>query len=331
MLYQKQATSVEDQIAALIARGLDIPDAEKAKRHLRAIGYYRLSAYWYVYEDLPAAGQTRSRSFSRGTTWDDVIALYSLDRRLRMIVMEAIERLEVAVRASWANRFSLESGSHAHLDAHLFDDPLVHLKRVGRMGELASKSNEKFIQHYRDKYSQPCSPPIWAACELMTMGDLSKLYSKTKSGKVKGLVAKDLGLPNKQALESVLQVVSLVRNICAHHSRLWNRRTVKTLPILKSMRPDLHIVGGKVENKIYNVLAVLITLLRLQGDVSDWHRGLYNLVANATPEQRTYMGFPNDWASRACWKTTDGHLMQPPALKRALPPLRRWIDRLRAR
>ena len=85
---------------------------------MRAIGYYRLSAYWLPFEDAPAAGQTRSRRFSGGTTWDDVIDLYAFDRRLRLLIMEATERFEVAVRSSWTNALTLAPVSYTPLRAH---------------------------------------------------------------------------------------------------------------------------------------------------------------------------------------------------------------------
>ena len=117
------------------------------------------------------------------------------------------------------------------------------------------KSEETFILYYKGKYTDPYSPPLWSATELMTLGELSKWFQATKDNKIKSQVGRDLGLPTKEIVEGTLQVLALTRNICAHHGRLWNRRTVKRLPKIKRFKDDLVLVTeGKQEendNRLY--------------------------------------------------------------------------------
>jgi abortive infection bacteriophage resistance protein len=86
---------------------------------LRAIGYYRLGAYWLPFEQAALPGQTRSKKFAAGVSIDDIMSIYIFDRHLRAILMEAIERIEIAIRSRWTNRLALAHGAHAHLDPGL--------------------------------------------------------------------------------------------------------------------------------------------------------------------------------------------------------------------
>lgn len=304
MQYSKPATTVEQQVANLCARGLVCPDASRAIRHMRAIGYYRLSAYWLPFEDPAPQGQTRSKTFSNGTTWDDVIELYSFDRKLRLLVMDGIDRVEVAVRASWTNRLTLAHGSHPHLQADLFVDPFEHSRMIAQMAATVQKSKEVFVEHYRRKYTTPYLPALWSVCETMTIGQLSMWFSNTKDQDVRRLVANDVGVPTKEVLDSVLQVLSLVRNICAHHGRLWNRRFVKRLPAIRRLGADMILEGpqNQPQNLIYNTLVVLLHMMRAQGGGSDFRAALINLLAVAKLERHAVMGFPADWQTRAIWQ-----------------------------
>lgn len=305
LLYDKPATTVADQVTSLIGRGLLCPDRARAERHMRAIGYYRLSAYWLPFEDAPSPGQTRSRRFGGGTTWDDIIELYAFDRRLRLLIMEAIERFEVAVRSSWTNALTLAHGSHAYLDHRNFKDGVVHAKTIAQIASSASQSKEPFIQHYKKKYTTPTLPPLWSACEIMSLGQLSILYEGTLDNGVKDRVAKELNLPTKEVLESLLEVSALTRNICAHHGRLWNRRFVKRLRrvnrLASVMTFEPHPRGHETLNLIYNTLVVLIEALRPQGGLEAWHHELVALLNGVSVEKQDAMGFPRGWQTMPFW------------------------------
>ena len=276
------------------------------RRWLETVGYYRLSAYWLPYE-LPApVGQTRSKAFLRGTKFSDIVDIYVFDRKLRLLMMEAIDRFEIAVRARWTNRFSLAHGSHAHMDCTSFQDGSEHSRMYAKIAQSAQASREVFIEHYRAKYTEPFLPPLWQVTELMTLGEISMWVKATRDKSIKDNLARDLGLPNKETLEGTLQLLSYIRNICAHHSRLWNRRTVKRSPNIRTYRSDMDIdtTSGQCQprNSIYNVLVVLSRTLRHQSPDTTYSQRVAALISTRTLAQQRAMGFPNNWKSRPIWK-----------------------------
>ncbi len=171
--FTKQPSSIDQQLQLLIERGMEVGDHEAAKKWLETVGYYRLSAYWLPFEKPAQNSKARSKLFEIGATLDAVTDLYVFDRRLRIIVLEAIERVEVHVRSRWTYHMSHAHGAHAHLDYRLFSGALNHAEQLVRLARAVDKSEETFVVHYKGKYTDPYSPPLWSATELMTLGELS--------------------------------------------------------------------------------------------------------------------------------------------------------------
>ena len=303
--YKHLPTTIPEQIALLRSRGMS-GDEKVMERWLSTVGYYRLSAYWLPMEKPPSSNQTRSKAFLPSTDFSEVVDIYVFDRKLRLIVMEAIDRFEIAVRARWTNRLSVAHGSHAHMISENFQNGFEYAQMYSKLAQTAKQSREVFVEHYRRKYTDPYMPPLWQVTELMTLGELSKWVESTLDNKLKDEVARDLGLPNKEVMESVLQLLSYVRNICAHHSRLWNRKTVKRSPNIRQFKNDLDIEhNGKQHepsNSIYNVLVILAKTLRHQSPDTTFPQRVSALVETRTVKQRRAMGFPDDWRNRKIWK-----------------------------
>jgi abortive infection bacteriophage resistance protein len=305
MKFDKQASTVDDQIKLLLARGMVISDPEHAQRCLGTIGYYRLSAYWLRFESAPTKDVTRSKSFRPGTTFEAVLEDYVFDRKLRVLLMEAIERIEIHVRSRWTNRLTLKYGAHAHLNHELFSDGFLHADQLLRLMRSVKQSNETFIKHYNDKYTSPYTPPLWAATELMTMGELSKWIKATLDNNIKDGVARDLGFPTKETFDGTIQTLAYVRNICAHHSRLWNRRMVKRIPKIKRLSALEYEVIKRQEqptNYLYNKLVVILYLLKQQNTDTTFPARLRELVEQRTNTQREAMGFPQNWRESELWE-----------------------------
>ncbi len=283
-----------------------IGDLALMRRWLETVGYYRLSAYWLPWENAPSDGKTRAKTFPRNTKFDDIIDIYVFDRKLRLMMMEGIDRFEIAVRSRWTNRFALAHGCHAYMDSTNFRDGFQHARMYAQIAQTAEKSSEVFIEHYRKKYTQPFSPPLWAMTELMTLGEISMWVKETRDNNLKDALARDLGLPNKETLEGSLQLLSYVRNICAHHGRLWNRKTVKRAPNVKAFRDDMdiHRSGSQHQpnNSIYNVLVVLSHTLRHQSPDTTFPDRVRDFVRARPIWQQQAMGFPADWISRPIWQ-----------------------------
>jgi abortive infection bacteriophage resistance protein len=263
---------------------------------------------------MPATNGSKSRNhqFKPNTHFDEVLAIYVFDRKLRLLVIEAIERIEVAVRAQWANALSLVANNpHAYLDANLFKTPWQHHKDLSKIVRDIEASHETFVVHYTNTYSEPFLPPIWAIVETLTLGALSRWYAGTKDNKVKATVSKALGMPTVEVMESVLHSLTLIRNVCAHHGRLWNRKMTMQLPNIKRLKQDIQTesIVDKAGNRqqqprreIYNYLIVMVSIMKTMNSTTSWTEQLATLIKTITIEQQSAMGFPLEWQSKPIWQ-----------------------------
>lgn len=328
MRYDKPALSIADQAVRLKQRGLQFTDDARVQHYLTHIGYYRLSAYWLPFEQPAANGQPRNHQFQPGTTFEQVLSLYIFDRQLRLLVMEAIERIETAIRTHWAHALAMRHGPHAHMDANLFKSPWQHASDIARMASDLQDSSETFIAHYRRQYGDPYLPPIWAVVETLTLGALSRWFKATKDTEAKHEVAKSLSMPTIEVLEQVLHALTPVRNVCAHHGRLWNRRFTLQLPRIKRLREQMVIeritatkkqttpcgqCGVPVEQEqatvqeqpsrqLYNYLLVMTHLMQRINPGSSWQARLSQHIQSASADQQQAMGFPAGWEQMAVWQ-----------------------------
>lgn len=168
--FAKPPLTYSDQVQLLVRRGMIIPDPARTEFYLQHLNYYRLGAYWLPFEE-----DHGSHQFRAGTTFDDVLNLYIFDREMRLLVLDAIERFEVSVRSQWAYCLAHLHGSHAHLDSSLAL-PKWKERNLRQLTEEVERSDEQFIKHLKNNYSDPL-PPVWAVCEVMSLGLLSRWYS----------------------------------------------------------------------------------------------------------------------------------------------------------
>lgn len=305
--FDKEPLSVEDQATRLLERGL-ISERERLERYLRTIGYYRFSIYWRPY-------LTETKKFKTGTTLDDFLSVYIFDRKLRLTVMEAIERIEVSLRAEWSGTLALHGGVNAYADANLFKsktkkfDYAYSLKKITKT--ITQENDEKFIKHHRDNYLNRNEPPIWAVAQIMSIGELSKWVGGTIESQTRESIRKMFKIKDDDGIETVFYAVSNIRNICAHHSRLWNRIIKVSLPkdLQDSISAQLITYRDKknqvkIDSHLYNYLILIEHLLQSINPNSDWIVRLVELLL----EKKDYshhkqMGFPEDWKSREPWKS----------------------------
>lgn len=258
--FTKPPLTIPEQLALLKSRGLAVPDEDLAARELTHSGYYRLSGYWLPFEKSSST-PLREHLFQAGAGFDTALDLCRFDRQLRLLVLEAIELVEVSIRTSWAREVSLEQGSHAYLDPGNFHRRDRYDRNWQKLQADIDTSHEIFIAHYRSKYSDPKWPPIWMIAEIMTLGTLSKWYTNLGSQKIRKRIAKVYGL-QAPLLDSALHNLTLVRNICAHHARLWDRH----LPVsLKQPHAGLAglpalLLGGDSQYRVANSLLLLASL-----------------------------------------------------------------------
>lgn len=296
MSCNKPAKTYAEQLQILKDRGLVVADDARALHCLEHHNYYRLSAYRF-----PLTVQGNPDQFLPGTTFDDLWNLYHFDRTLRQFVAQAVKRVEISVRSKWSYVLAHLHGPQAYEHVPVFYHPQRHTDALARLDEELARSHEDFIPHYKNKYKM-ARPPIWAASEVMSFGLLSRFYENIKRNSERKQISTTYGL-SPETLESLLQHCAYIRNLCAHHSRLWNRRFTITLQLPQSSPPGVIPNLNRAQDRlIYNTLVMLVHMLAVIEPASTWsHRLVVQLLA-LDARLLPHMGFPADWQQRPMWK-----------------------------
>ena len=299
MKFEKPAVSVPDQVELLKRRGMIVGDEAKAQHYLNFISYYRLRAYWLPFE-VPAVNNG-DHAFRDGTTFEDVLTLYIFDRELRLLVLDAIERVEVALRAQWAHYMAMTYGPHGYLEQGNYSVIRHHANDITALEREFNRSEDTFAIHYRNKYTSPNLPPVWMAAEVMSFGLLSKFYSNLKKRSDKKALADPFAL-DEAVVTSFAHHISTVRNICAHHGRLWNKRFTVTMTTPR-FPAKLPVAMRDADTRyLHNTLVMLDYLLALIAPGNEWKKRLFALIEGCPLADPASMGFPADWRARAAWK-----------------------------
>jgi len=297
--YEKPALTFAEQADRLLARGL-VADRSELWNLLKAVNYYRLSAYWYTFR---IEGDPDDRLFP-GTTLAMVWNRYVFDRQLRLLVMDAIERVEVAIRTQLVTRHVLNHGPFGYLSRDTLPGIRVEDHRIflEKIHKEAAKSREDFVLHYFGKYTLEHDLPLWMACELLTFGGTLTLFRNVATT-IKCEIAAEYGVADR-VLESWLLTLNFVRNICAHHGRLWNRGMGSKEPAIprEHKHPAWHKPVAIPSDRVFGVLTVLYYLLRQVAPKSHWQDRLLALFAQYPDVPPRFMGFPNNWRDCPIWK-----------------------------
>ena len=298
MKFGKPPLSHEQQLDQLIQRGLICTNRAESLHYLAHLNYYRLGAYW-----LPFEAEHAAHAFKPGTRFEDVLNLYVFDRELRLLLLDAIERVEVSVRTGLAYALVHRHGPHAHLDANLFKKPARNWDYASQRQKLedeARKSHETFPQHHYRKYDEPL-PPLWAVVEVMTLGQLSKWYGNLRHGGDRNAVAHRYDM-DETVLTSFLHHLSIIRNVCAHHARLWNREFTFTFR-LPSHRPAPLVasLNHADSRRLYNTLTTLAWMLDTISPQHHWKKRLKELLTRHGIDPRP-MGFAKAWQETPIWR-----------------------------
>ncbi|MBT3192985.1 MAG: Abi family protein [Verrucomicrobia bacterium] len=298
MKYLKPALTFPDQADLLLSRGL-AADRDTLIERLEAVNYYRLSAYWYTFRDANATDERLLPGTTLGTVW----RRYTFDRQLRLLVMDAIERVEIAMRTQLVNRHTMAHGPFGHIDrANLPGmNAYVHQKFMDKIRQESDRSREDFVKHYVAKYTSETDLPLWVACELMTFGGMLTLFRHVQKP-IKRDIAKEYGVADK-VLESWLLTLNFVRNTCAHHARLWNRGMGNKQPAIPRAHkhPDWHQPVAVTADRMFGVLTVLYYLLKQAAPQSAWKERFKKLLTDYPDIPIRFMGFPDNWEESPLW------------------------------
>jgi abortive infection bacteriophage resistance protein len=248
MSYSKPWRSYEEQLDQLISRGMNVTDRERALDYLERIGYYRLSGYWFAFRERSGQlvvlddGRKPKKikaetlvldQFKTGATFQNAVDLYVFDKQLRLIVLDALERIEIALRVDISHTLG-KLDKFAYLKPELFHDEFGarldqscglsrHHEWLSKHAQLISRSREEFVRHNKSKYGLPLA--IWVVCEVWDFGTLSTLFSGMREAE-QDAISSQYGVANGRVFATWLRSLNYLRNVCAHHSRLWNRNIV---------------------------------------------------------------------------------------------------------
>ncbi len=297
--FDKPASSLNDQIALLRQRGLIITDEKQVRHYLQYIGYYHLSGYMLHFQR--ADRTDRHHQFISGTTFEQVWDVYTFDRKLRLLVMDAVERIEIAVKSAIINEMCIPYGGHWYMqrehfvDGFDFDGFLKSIHKDIDHGKDQEKVRNVSIRHYYENYDDPAMPPLWMVFEALTFGTVSLMFGWLPHADQKRIADKfDLGVP---ILKSWLHAANTTRNLCAHHARLWNRVFTFKPRSPKEMEAEF------TPNTLFYAQAVMLNILlqKISPD-SRWAGRLKNLFDHHPAIPKNKMGFPTDWEKRPIWQ-----------------------------
>lgn len=289
--FAKTAETPNVLLAKLIAQNLTVPDQALALHYLTYVGHYRLKGYWFHLID-PATNK-----FKPGMAFDTIKSRYEFDREIRALILEAIERLEVAIRNTICNFLSLKYTPHWYLEGSLFKP----VRKFG-MGQMLSKiehevgrsHEKKFIAAYYAAYDEPYLPPSWAMSECVTLGMWSRTYQILRDPNDKKSISAKFGISKVEVFENWMHVLTVLRNMSAHHDRFLNNKL--------RVRPTNHIAKGikfTDNGSVYAALTVIHLLLDTINFNTTFRQRIIDLQATYGIGMLQELGFPHNWPTGA--------------------------------
>jgi abortive infection bacteriophage resistance protein len=304
VIYGKGPLTFEQQADRLLDRGL-IAERDELITRLSAVNYYRLTGYLYSFRQP-------DDTFRPGTTLETVWQRYVFDRRLRVLILDAIERIEVAVRTKLIYHLSHHvqagcsdpAGAFGYLDQRYFPGFKSASEFLKWRSKLATETDraksEKFVQHFRAKYgAEHPELPGWMVAELMSFGAVLTL-AKNVVSEVQHKVAAEYGFPYQHFI-SWLQALMVLRNACAHHDRIWNRQSGKASKPQKNKFPLWHQKPSIPNDRTGYLLTICHYWLALISPTNRWRERLFELFDEFPEIPLHAMGLPADWRNHPLW------------------------------
>ncbi|MDR6276887.1 Abi family protein [Corynebacterium suicordis] len=310
----KPAATLEEHVQRLRARHMLIDDKE-AEQWLKNVSYYRLSAYWYPARAIDPHSNNRREDFIPNTSFKDVISLYEADRKLRTLIHDGMERIEIAMRTQVVEllcSYTPEDPT-SYLKSDLFREKFNHTDWISTAyGRLARAKSSESIKHYKNSYGGRF--PLWVVAEVMDFRDISELFAGLK-GRDQMKIAQNLNLTidfgslsraqkdkvrNRHPLAGWMEQLTIIRNTCAHHGRLWNKSftPASTSALRSNGNLDLLPESGQSE-RIFGALLIMSHLVRAVSPGTTWPDKIVDLLANSFLSNNLVapinLGIPTRW------------------------------------
>ena len=264
---------------------------------LDTISYFRLAGYWRNFEADHA-----THRFRDGCRFADIITLYSFDKQLRALLFTAIQTIEVAVRTKIIKHFALEFGAFWFMEENHATNETRFAANLAVIRKEVERSHDDFITEHFRKYNEPDLPPVWKTLEVISMGTLSKLYSNFSDATAKHAVAREFGLNHHKFLRSWLECLAVLRNCCAHHSRLSNR-VFPVKPKMPERMPNTWIADFSFrEQTLYPQLCCVVYWLNSITPENTFIADFKQLLIKHPSVQTRLLGFPRSWEHEPLWR-----------------------------
>lgn len=293
--YPKKILSIPQQIQSYIDAGMEVTSYAEVEKALKSVGFYRLRGYSFNLYDNAV------KKYIPGTKFEDVFNLYQFDEKLSVLIFSAITKIEVALRVRLAEALLIHGEPLILQDSSIFKDKKQYWQNMSAISSEISRSNDVFIKHNFDNHDGEV--PVWAAVEVLSFGTLSKIIKnlKTGTGSTYSILAtnyqyqSEKGIqvtPSKKMFSSWVQSVSVLRNMCAHHSRIYNR-TIHTAPeILNTDK----VMPASAHNGLYQILLAMKYLRSSNEDWTIFVDEFDKLIQkNNSIISLTAMNLPIDW------------------------------------
>ena len=295
--FVKPWLSFTDQVRLLQNRGLKVDNPQAAEQFLSHLNYYRFSGYCLAFE-------LQRHNFNDWTTFEDVVAAYQFDLTLRDLLTEALEVVEVDLRASIAYEYGRKYAAFGHTNSANFFHAFNHSDWIAGLRKEVKRSSELFIQHFQQTYLQYPDLPVWIVTEVMSFGSLSHMFKGMRKPDQRA-IAQKYGI---QAifLQSWMHHCVYVRNLCAHHARLWDRvwAIKPQLPPIKIWQPPFL----PSERQLFATLLLLRKMLSHMPSVNNftlqWKQRVENHLTSPpnTTVPLSRMGLTPNWLDHPIWK-----------------------------
>ncbi len=292
LIYNKPQISVFEQIRLLKSEGLMFTDEENATHLLENISLFRMKSY------LVPLRLSDKHTFKSGALFEDAYTLYKFDSELRKMVFSELEKIEVSIRTQLSLIASENSGIYWFVAPSNFSNKGEYLKLRNNICKELQRSDDDEIVRFRAIYSNPF-PPAWMTSEVISFGTLSLLYRWLCPGHIRRKVARFYGLSDN-VMESWLHSLVYVRNICAHHSRLWNKRLrINALVPRHTQRQFIAIPNDT--KRVYYALSIILYFLQTINPKNTFSQRLNNLLTKYPSVDVVAMGFPSGWKDEPIW------------------------------
>lgn len=292
-IYTQQQLDLNGQINLLKSQGLVFGDEAKARHLLSNISLFRLKNYM---QPLRLKG---SKDFKSGATFEQAYSLYKFDAELRKLLCPELEKIEISIRTQLSLIMSDMAGEYWFADASNFRNAVKHQSTLDTLQKELSRSDEVEIVKFYSRYSN-AYPPSWMTMEVSSFGTLSMLYKWLNGGHGRRQLAAYYGISDT-VMESWLHSLVYVRNVCAHHGRLWNR-SLRIKPLLPKRTHMPFINTNAPTDRIFFVLCIVryfLNTVNPHTTINARLKGLLSRYPNVNPHS---MGFPQGWEKEPLWK-----------------------------